>query len=85
MDDEGVKIHLWPIEDVFDQFNPAGEKGLTQQRADQLLEQHGPNELEKPPPLPVHSLYHSAQLCHHVPADGGRGGVSGDQGDRKGQ
>ena len=50
MDDEGVKIHLWPIEDVFDQFNPAGEKGLTQQRADQLLEQHGPNELEKPPP-----------------------------------
>ena len=52
MDDEGVKIHLWPIEDVFDQFNPAGEKGLTQQRADQLLEQHGPNELEKPPPPP---------------------------------
>jgi potassium/sodium efflux P-type ATPase len=47
MGDE-VKTHEKSIEDIFKEFNPAGEKGLTQQRADDLLLQFGPNELEKP-------------------------------------
>jgi potassium/sodium efflux P-type ATPase len=56
MGDE-VKTHEKSIEDIFKEFNPAGTKGLTQQRADQLFEQFGPNELEKPPRVSLLMLF----------------------------
>ena len=56
MGDE-VKTHEKSIEDIFKEFNPAGTKGLTQQRADELFEIHGANELEKPPRVSLLVLF----------------------------
>ena len=60
VDPSKQKIHLRPIEAIFKEFNPAGEKGLSSSRAKELLEIHGPNELEKPPRISLFMLSSSS-------------------------
>ena len=56
-DDDTLPIHEQTIQQVFAGLNPNGEKGLSSQRAAELLAEHGPNELDKPPRVSLLMLF----------------------------
>jgi len=55
--DQNPEHHLLPLEAIYEELNPNGEKGLSQGKATELLAMLGPNELEQPPRISLLMLF----------------------------